>query len=247
MTIATHNRRRGVVRSRPVKWPGFQVARSVTPVMRRDQGFGDTEPWSRWWASPAEVYVWRARLKNAEIGSPADALRILRSVAEAQTDSLELDARAIALGADGRVDVIFTADSTRPYGAAVDALDIAQTVRQDPSLRTLWPQLDVTSPVWLELTGPPQATDFWRSRPILIDDTVGVQDAFAKQQGVFQGAADDGDSAQAWTGSEPPLEPPEPSPPSEPSSKLPQILLAATVTAAVVYAAATVLTQERTR
>lgn len=258
MSFAMHSGVHGDVRGGPATWLRLQAARPVASALHREP-FGDTAPWSRWLASPEEVYVWRAQIAGAKLTQPADALMMLRAVAAAQ--DLSLDAKAVAVGPGssfdivtgpgGRIDIIMAADSTIPYVSTTDAEELAAALLADPTVRTRYPQLSVSAPAWLQLTGPPAAVDFWRSRPTLWDDKVGPLDAFAKQQGVYRGTADDGPAAAQWAPSgQPPLGPPPPPQPKPDTDldggALPQLALAATVAVAV-FAAATLISKERTR
>lgn len=172
-------------------------------------GFGDTTDWKQFYAMPAEVYVWRALLLNADLEDPGDAQLVLRAVAKAAAD-LRLDVRGIVVKPGGGVDVILTADTVIPYVLPpTDAADVRVGVMADPQVRTRFPQVDVQGERFLQLTGPPASVDFWRAHTTVWDDQVGPLDAFARLEGIYRGAmADDGAALQPWTVEQPPLKKP---------------------------------------
>lgn len=172
------------------------------------RGFGETGPWDLFYASPDEVYVWRAPIEGAVIETPDDAQLVLRAIAKAQIN--KLDAKAIAFVLRGQadqqaIDVLFTADSTIPYTIPQSAKRLAEAAEADPALRQRFPGIAFPDAQWLELTGPPDAIDFWRAHEIVWDDSVGPTDAFAKLKGIYKGQADDGPRVTAWTKKPPDL------------------------------------------
>lgn len=172
---------------------------------------GDTKEWKQWAVDPSDVYVWRSAITGATISSPDDASRMLRAVAKSAID-LELDVRAILMstvGAESFVDVVFTADSFSPLVLADSASDVAEGAMKDSDLRSRFPSISLAPSQFLQLTGPPDALDFWKSHAIVWDDKVGPLQAFAKGDGVYIGTSDDGPRAIPWKDDPPPLNPPE--------------------------------------
>lgn len=177
------------------------VPRVPRPGRRR--AFGDTTDWGQWYASPGEVYLWRAMATGADFQEPADANRLLRSVALAAAD-LSLDVRGIVVSPTGAVTVVFTADTTTPYVDPTTAVEVANHVLADSAVRDRFPELSLQSARWMQLTGPPASVDFWKAHAIVWDDDVGPLDAFAKQQGIYRGPnADAGPQLAPWA-TEPP-------------------------------------------
>ncbi len=170
---------------------------------------GDTAVWQRWYASPAEVYLWRADVQGAQIRNPEDARLILRAVAKSH--GLGMDVRGIAVGwrQDGKpqVDVVLTADSliSSPHMLGMAPQDVARAAEADATLRQRYPGLQFSSPHLLQLTGPADAVDFWRQHDIVWDDKGGPMSPFAKLEGIYRGSADDGARAEPWTTQPPKL------------------------------------------
>lgn len=167
---------------------------------------GDTADWDLFYASPSEVYVWRAPIEGAGVSGPEDAQLVLRAIARAQIN--KLDVRGVVFGyyEDGSqgLDVVFTADTILPYAIPQSAARLAEAALSDPALRARFPSLSFPGPRWLELTGPPDAIDFWRAHAIVWDDQVGPTDAFAQLEGIYRGEADDGPRLAPWK-KEPPV------------------------------------------
>lgn len=157
----------------------------------------DTTDWARVYASAQEVYVWRAEMSGCQLGRADDALLLLRAVAKAQ--KLDLDAKAVLIAspeaASSMVDVVLTADSTRPIVIRDSPTAIADAAAADPSLRARCPGLKLTRAQLLQLTAPPSAVDFWRQHDIVYDDTVGPTGAWVAQRGAYKGTADQGSTA----------------------------------------------------
>lgn len=184
---------------------GMQLA-SLVGGAERSQAVGDTTGWDQFYASPDEVYVWRAPIGGARIDNVDDAQLLVRAIGRAST--LKLDIRGVVFGdyADGEpgVDVVMTADTTIPYAVPQSASLLGERAMADPSLRQRFPHLSFGTaqhgrPRFLELTGPPDAVDFWLQHPIVWDDQVGPVEAFVKQRGIYGGEADDGPRLREWT------------------------------------------------
>lgn len=189
---------------------------------------GDAETWGgglwgQWYAQPGKIYVWRAPYSGAEFDGPEDGMLLARAVARAS--KLKLDIRGVVLGtytSDGQpgVDVVMTADSVIPYAVQQSAGSLGRAALADPSLYRRFPDLAFGSaahgaPKFVQLTGPPDAIDFWLQHPVIWDDTSGPMEAFVKLRGVYRGEADDGPRLNEWRRDAPPLGPGD-----KPSSQL---------------------------
>ena len=176
------------------------------------RGFGETSGWWRAAASPSGVYVWRGQIEGMVLQSPDDALAVVAAVG--RTGNLILDLRGIALRVSeagiGQVDVIGTsreiATNTNLLMLWPDERDVAQSIVGDPAVKGRFPQLVIRQPEWLELIGPADAVDFWRSHPVVWDRSLGSgslggpTQAFSNRQGIYIGQADDGTGLKSWSG-----------------------------------------------
>ena len=197
--------RRGVARPRTVR---ASIPPEIHPL-------GDTSAWWRSYASPSGVYLWRAQVEGMVLVSPDDALAVVAAVGRVQNSLL--DVRGIALRVSesgvGQVDVVQTsrdfATNTNLLMLWPDADEVAQAVVADPSVKGRFPSLVLRQPEWLELTGPADAVDFWRSSPILWDRLLGSgklggpTQAFSNRDGIYIGQADDGTGLRSWSGGKP--------------------------------------------
>lgn len=180
---------------------------------------GDTADWYRVYASPQEAYVWRARLGGAEMRDPSDALAVLAAFGKAQDLDLNVQGICVVKQPGGaRVDVVITTKTTQPaliYTPLVndDAESLALKLLSDGQLRQRFPQLSISEPELLQITGPPDAVDFWRSHETLWDPSLGQTghggptQAFARLSGAYLGAADEGPALKAWKVDKPGLGP----------------------------------------
>jgi hypothetical protein len=170
-------------------------------------GLGDTSAWWRAYATNTEVYVWRAKLQADHPSTPEDALTILAAVMK--THGAGLDARGVCVyateGGGYGIDVVQTVRNfaIRTQLTGWSAEDVALGVMSDGPVRAAMPKIQIADPEWLQLTGPPQAVDFWRAHEILWDYALGgggggPTQAFADVRGVYKSPSDDGSSAQAW-------------------------------------------------
>jgi hypothetical protein len=195
------------VREAIVRYGGASVAR---------RPLGDTGDWYRVYARPDEAYLWRARLVMAELRDPSDALAVLAAFGRAQ--NLDLNVQGICvkqMDAGTQVDVVLTTPTTQIYTPLVDddAESLAIGVMSDASLRQRFPSLAVRSPELLQITGPPDAIDFWRSHATVWDPSLGQTghggptQAFANLSGAYLGAADEGPRLKPWKVDRPGLEP----------------------------------------
>jgi len=174
----------------------------------RYAAFGDTGGWARWYADPSEIYLWRAKVRGAALDDPRDAQLLLRAVARGQQLRLDVRGLVVGWGKDNvaNVDVVMSADTLIPYVVPTTAEVVAERAAADEALRQRFPGLAFSEPQFLELTGPADAVDFWRSHQIIWDDKTGPLDAFARLEGIYRGAADDGPRASRWTLPEPELD-----------------------------------------
>lgn len=176
---------------------------------------GDTGDWYRLYASADEVYLWRARLERAPMSDPSDALAVLAAFGKASDLDLSVQAICVVRDGDGAmVDVVLTSPVRQIYTALNDgATSLAQKLVASSALRERFPGLVITDPKLLQLTGPPDAVDFWRSHPTVWDPTLGQTgqggptSAFAKLEGVYEGVADEGPRARPWITPQPDLGP----------------------------------------
>lgn len=166
------------------------------------QSFGDTTAWHGAVANTDEVYVWRAGLSGADITSADDLAAIVRAAGLAK-GSLEtlgvspnfgLDLRgAVVADGSGHIDIVGTSPSWKLFVGSPNASRLGDAILADPSVRQRYPSLAFSDPQWLQLTGPPGAVDFWRSRSVLWDHNLsGPTAAFTARQNLFVGTADDG-------------------------------------------------------
>jgi hypothetical protein len=180
-------------------------------------GLGDTSDWWRLYASASEVYLWRAKLLGDAPREPTDALAMLAAVMRGAEAGL--DARGVCVyateGGGYTVDVVMTIRTfaVRTDITGWDAADVAAAVAADGGVRAAMPNLKLESPEWLQLTGPPQSTDFWRAHEIVWDYALapnggGPTQAFADIRGVYKSPADEGPNAQPWKPKVSPLGPP---------------------------------------
>lgn len=194
------------------------------PALLRGYGFASTDAWSRVFVLPSEIYLWRAKFTGLPLVRPDQALDLVRAVGTGQ--NLKLDVRGIALQplADDQqtwsADLVLTASWAGPVpgvlGFRDDASDIAQHVREDPSLRSIYPGFNVGDASLLQLTGPAEAVDLWRSQPVLWDHGLGGQghggptDSYAMpaDYSIVLGNAEQGKQAKPWRVKQPGLEPP---------------------------------------
>jgi hypothetical protein len=181
-------------------------------------GLGDTSAWWRLYALDSDVYLWRAKIKSDPPKAPEDALVIL--AAAMRGANAGLDARGVCVyateGGNYAVDVVMTVRSfaVRTEITGWSAESIAAAVVADGGVRAAMPNLKVDSAEWLQLTGPPQAIDFWRAHEVLWDYALGPSggaptQAFADVRGVYKSPADEGPNAQPWKPSDSPLGPPD--------------------------------------
>ena len=130
----------------------------------------------------------------------------------------DLDVRGIAVQAEddtATVDVVLSTNRARVYppGFYDDAADIALKVAAEPALRERFPSLAVQGAELLQLTGPPDAVDFWRAHSVLWSTVLGQTGAggpttdFAEGRGIFLGVADDGPRLTPWSTASPGLGP----------------------------------------
>jgi hypothetical protein len=144
--------------------------------------------------------------------SPDDALAIVAAVG--RTPGSILDVRGIALRVSdagvGQVDVVQTSRETATNTNLLllwpDETDVAESIVGDASVKGRFPGLVIRQPEWLELTGPADAVDFWRSAPIIWDRLLGSgklggpTQSFSDRDGVYIGQSDDGTALRSWAG-----------------------------------------------
>jgi hypothetical protein len=183
---------------------------------------GETSGWWQTYATASGVYLWRTQVQGCKLQSPDDALAIVAAVG--RTPHNLLDVRGIALRVSddgvGQIDVVQTArlfaTNTNVLSLWPNAHDVAVAVAADPSVAGRFPALVMTASEWLELVGPPDSVDFWRSAAVLWDRSLGAGDvggptqSYANRDGVYIGQADDGTRLRAWGGGKKPLGPDEP-------------------------------------
>lgn len=181
-------------------------------------GLGETSNWLGLVASPSEVYLVRLAVKGARLDTPDDAKKFARAVGSLMSDKLDLDVRGVAVwgsASDRHVDVILTSDDSRVSLITPSNDGIKSAVEADPTLRAGSPTFSVTSAELLQLTGPPDAIDHWRSQPILWDrhlgpgSSGGPTDTFATpaEYSIVLGKADDGKRSSPWRAADPGLGP----------------------------------------
>jgi LPXTG-motif cell wall-anchored protein len=175
------------------------------------RGIGETSAWWNTVAVPSSVYLWRVQVEGMAFQSPDDALAVVAAVGRAPNSLL--DVRGIALRVSeagiGQLDVVQTsrelATNTNLLMLWPDARGVAEAVVGDPSVKGRFPQLVLRQPEWLELAGPADAIDFWRSAPVLWDRFLGSgrmggpTAAFSNREGVYVGQADDGTMLRSWS------------------------------------------------
>jgi hypothetical protein len=183
------------------RWSGYW------PLMQAAAGLGETSSWLGIVTSTDDVYIWRARAKNAAISSPSLALLFARAVGMGQ--NRKLDVRGVAVRKEGAddwtVDVILTSsEGGITLGVATNADGVADNVLQNSEIRAAFPGLQLKDPKFLELTGPKDAIAHWRSQPLLWDHLLGSDGGPTTTYGhpaeysVVKGTADQGKSAEPW-------------------------------------------------
>ncbi len=180
----------------------------------RLSGLGETSKWLGLLASPSEVYLFRFSAKNANPKSPLDLLAFVRAVGQVNLFQTKLDIRGVTMWDDGSSPDAHTFDvvATSPEGGLSlvlpSASGILNSVSSDPNVQALFPGIVLSDPSLLELIGPSDAIDHWRSQPILWDHSLssgagvgGPTDTFASpaEYSIAIGKADDGKRAKPWT------------------------------------------------
>lgn len=170
------------------------------------RALGEVADWPRLYASASEVYLWRAVMSGAKLGSAADALSVLRAAAKAQDYDLDVKALVVSDPAapEPSIDLVMTSDSSRPYVIKQKPDDLAAKVALDPELRQRFPAVAFRDSQLLILSGPPDAVDFWRQHETIWDDQVGPMQPWAEQRGAYLGVADDGPRVAPWPMATPP-------------------------------------------
>jgi hypothetical protein len=195
-------------------------------------GFGDTASWLGLLANTDEVYLLRVRATDFAPKSPLDMLEIVRAVGGAPMGGqTAIDVRGIglwtdpsSLSGDQTIDVIFTSPTSGIALSVPSASSIVNSLNADTVLRKIFPGAVFHDGSLLQLTGPMDAIDTWRSQPVLWDHSLqgptgrgGPTDTFATpaDYSVVLGKADDGKQAKPWKVNRPGL---GPGPGSSPSS-----------------------------
>lgn len=204
-------------------WRGTRLLRSGpiwaprSAVQWAAAGLGETTGWLGVSAATDEVYLVRLDVKGARLDSPADALKWARAVGQIVSTKLETDVRGVAVWQDAtgqHVDVVMTADKSGISILVPSEEGLREAIEADAELRRSSPALVVTRAQLLELTGPADAIDHWRSQPLLWDRHLGAAggptDTFATpaEYSVVKGKADDGKRAEPWKTIVPGLGPP---------------------------------------
>jgi hypothetical protein len=193
------------------RWPRYRYRRRWGLL-----GLGEVKDWWQLWQGTDEVYIWRARLRGVQLKHPDQALAFVRAVGKANNTGL--DVRGVALSkitdTEFDVDIVLTTAASGPNVVVTNAQGVANKLMADSELRQQFPQLTIDGPKYLQLVGPPQAVDHWRSQPLLWDHNLGPQggptDTFAQpvEYSVVMGTAEDGKLAQPWVQPKPGLQPP---------------------------------------
>lgn len=178
--------------------------------------FGDTQSWGHICTEQDEVYLLRARV-NVEIKTAEDLRPFVKAFALAQNYQLNVrgaTAKPLA-GGYTQIDIIGTADDRDTCPDVVFDYSTVATVvdkmMQDSELRSEYPGLQISDYDTLELTGPPQAVDFWRMQSVLWDVNLGENtptwwyqksglgqgtQAYIRFENLRLGTADDGSTAK---------------------------------------------------
>lgn len=177
------------------------------------RSFGETIPWGedtwdlRTYVTPKEVYVWRAFFQNTEFEDPAHIVPLVRAIGSQIAD---FDVRGVTID-NSKVDVVMTVRDYLPFPVLKwppgwdTASDLEGFVLSDSEFRSIFPFSSIKKSNLLQLTGPPQAMDFWLAHEILWDNNIGPKDGLARLRGIYRGNADDGNNLIAWTKGEPSL------------------------------------------
>jgi hypothetical protein len=141
-------------------------------IRRSRRGFGDTTSWGHLYGNADEVYLLRVHA-NVLPASADDLLLFLRAFGLAQNFGLNLRGAAVQPdGADGAwIDIVGTTASRVSWWRTVS--DVVASMLQDSNLRGRYSELALDQADTLQLTGPPAAVDFWRSRVVLWDLSLG--------------------------------------------------------------------------
>lgn len=167
--------------------------------------FGDTQSWDHIFSASLEdsvflldsVYLWRATLSTPiDTSRPDDLWLVWRAATGDVVSQYGAAGIGAAVSLDGKgVDVVFAfTNSDTPTLAPFHTTgDIAKAVVNDSSVRQRYPNIGVSSSDTLQLIGPPQSIEFWKSRAFTWDTGDSGPNALgAKKAQMYIGTADDG-------------------------------------------------------